>query len=751
MPRRAVGERGAATGSTAGRPQSTGCGLSASRGGMQAPVVDPPEPSPGMSCPVGTVVDMADPSTYRPAPGQIPDSPGVYKFRDTHGRVIYVGKAKSLRSRLSSYFQDVANLHPRTASMVTTAAAVEWTVVGTEVEALQLEYTWIKEFDPHFNVKYRDDKSYPSLAVTMNEEFPRVRVMRGAHRKGVRYFGPYGHAWAIRETVDLLLRVFPVRTCSAGVFKRAHQVGRPCLLGYIGKCSAPCVGRVTPEEHRELAEDFCTFMAGRTGTYLRRLEEQMGEAADAMDYERAARLRDDIGALKRAMEKQAVVLADGTDADLLAIAEDELEAAVQIFHVRGGRIRGQRGWVTDKVEDVDLPALVEHALQQLYGGGEDAVPHEVLVPALPDPLAPVATWLRTLRGAHVDLRVPQRGDKKDLMATVRRNAQQALALHKTKRAADLTTRSIALQEITEALELDSAPLRIECFDISHLQGEDVVASMVVFEDGLARKSEYRRFAIKGFAGQDDVRSMHEVINRRFRRYLQERQAAGEWEVPGPGEVPTAEELPALGQVPGPGEAGSDGAAAGAAECLKASSGSPIDPDTGRPRRFAYPPQLVVVDGGRPQVAAAKRALDELSIDDVALCGLAKRLEEVWLPDRTDPVVLPRTSEGLYLLQRVRDEAHRFAITYQRNKRSKRLTAGGLDTVPGLGEVRRRALLKHFGSLKKLSAATVEEICAVPGVGRHTAEAVVTALASRAPAAPAVNTSTGEIIEGREVR
>ncbi|MFF2145987.1 excinuclease ABC subunit UvrC [Kitasatospora sp. NPDC058190] len=655
---------------------------------------------------------MADPSTYRPAPGAIPTSPGVYKFRDAHGRVIYVGKAKSLRPRLSSYFQDLAGLHPRTATMVTTAASVEWTVVGTEVEALQLEYSWIKEFDPRFNVKYRDDKSYPELAVTLNEEYPRVQVMRGAHKKGVRYFGPYGHAWAIRETVDLLLRVFPVRTCSNGVFKRARQVGRPCLLGYIGKCAAPCVGKVSADEHRALAEDFCDFMAGRTGNYLRRLEEQMQEAAAEMEYEKAARLRDDIGALKRAMEKNAIVLADATDADLLAVAEDELEAAVQIFHVRGGRVRGQRGWVTDKVEDVDTAGLVEHALQQLYGGGNENVPREVLVPALPEPAAPIKDWLSALRGSQVDLRIPQRGDKKDLMATVQRNAQQALALHKTKRASDLTTRSRALQEIADALELDSVPLRIECYDISHLQGEDVVASMVVFEDGLARKSEYRRFQIKGFEGQDDVRSMHEVISRRFRRYLQEREQTGEWAVP--------EEEP---------EAGT-----GARD------------EEGRPKRFAYPPQLLVVDGGQPQVAAAKRALDELGIDDVALCGLAKRLEEVWLPGEDDPVVLPRSSEGLYLLQRVRDEAHRFAISYQRNKRSKRLTAGELDSVPGLGETRRQALLKHFGSLKKLRAATVDELCAVPGIGRRTAETVAAALSSRTPAAPAVNTATGEIIE-----
>lgn len=662
---------------------------------------------------------MADPSSYRPKPGQIPDSPGVYRFRDEHRRVIYVGKAKSLRQRLANYFQDLAGLHPRTRTMVTTAASVEWTVVSTEVEALQLEYSWIKEFDPRFNVKYRDDKSYPYLAVTMNEEFPRVQVMRGHKKKGVRYFGPYAHAWAIRDTVDLLLRVFPVRTCSAGVFKNASRTGRPCLLGYIGKCSAPCVERVSAEEHRELAEEFCDFMTGRTGTYIRRLEKQMMEAADEMEYERAARLRDDIEALKKAMEKNAVVLADATDADLIAVAEDELEAAVQIFHVRGGRVRGQRGWVTDKVEEITTGALVEHALQQLYGEETgDAVPKEVLVPALPDPVEPVQEWLSGRRGAGVSLRVPQRGDKRALMETVERNAQQALVLHKTKRASDLTTRSRALEEIAEALDLDSAPLRIECYDISHLQGDDVVASMVVFEDGLQRKSEYRRFQIKGFEGQDDVRSMHEVITRRFRRYLAEKERTGEW---ADGETALAED-----------------SATSPADGLK--------DDEGRPKRFAYPPQLVVVDGGQPQVAAAKRALDELGIDDVAVCGLAKRLEEVWLPGEDDPVVLPRTSEGLYLLQRVRDEAHRFAITYQRTKRAKRFRASPLDDVPGLGDARKQALLKHFGSLKKLRSATIDQICEVPGIGRKTAETIAVALAQAAPAAPAVNTATGEIME-----
>ncbi|MFV0136654.1 excinuclease ABC subunit UvrC [Streptomyces sp. HMX87] len=674
---------------------------------------------------------MADPSSYRPSPGQIPDSPGVYRFRDEHRRVIYVGKAKSLRQRLANYFQDVANLHPRTRTMVTTAASVEWTVVSTEVEALQLEYSWIKEYDPRFNVKYRDDKSYPYLAVTMHEEFPRVQVMRGHKKKGVRYFGPYAHAWAIRDTVDLLLRVFPVRTCSAGVFKNAARTGRPCLLGYIGKCSAPCVERVSAGEHRELAEEFCDFMAGRTGTYLRRLEKQMAEAAEEMEYERAARLRDDIGALKKAMEKNAVVLADATDADLIAVAEDELEAAVQIFHVRGGRVRGQRGWVTDKVEEITTAALVEHALQQLYGEESgDAVPKEVLVPALPDPVEPVQEWLAGRRGSGVSLRIPQRGDKKALMETVQRNAQQALALHKTKRASDLTTRSRALEEIADALGLDSAPLRVECYDISHLQGDDVVASMVVFEDGLARKSEYRRFQIKGFAGQDDVRSMHEVITRRFKRYLAEKERTGEWaEESGGGERPVNGEVPPGGEVPAAGQGLTD--------------------DDGRPKRFAYPPQLVVVDGGQPQVAAAQRALDELGIDDIAVCGLAKRLEEVWLPGEDDPVILPRTSEGLYLLQRVRDEAHRFAITYQRTKRAKRFRSSPLDDVPGLGETRKQALIKHFGSVKKLRSATLDQICEVPGIGRKTAETVLAAFARAAPAAPAVNTATGEIMEDED--
>ena len=679
---------------------------------------------------------MADPATYRPAPGQVPDQPGVYRFRDEHGRVIYVGKAKSLRSRLGSYFQDLAALHPRTQSMVTSAASVEWTVVGTEVEALALEYSWIKEFDPRFNVKYRDDKSYPYLAVTLADEFPRVQVMRGAKRPGTRYFGPYAHAWAIRETVDLLLRVFPVRTCSAGVFKRAHQQGRPCLLGYIDKCSAPCVGRISPEDHHALAEDFCAFMAGDTAKFTRRLAERMREAAAIQDYEQAARLRDDIGALERATEKNAVVLQDGTDADIFALVGDELEAAVQVFHVRDGRIRGQRGWIVEKVEDITDGELVEHLLQQVYGAEEAAltgngsrsrgepaaatragvVPREVLVPVMPPDAPQVSAWLTGLRGSRVDVRVPQRGDKRELAETVRRNAEHALALHRTKRAGDLTTRSQALREIQEALGLPSAPLRIECYDISTTQGTHQMASMVVFEDGLARKSEYRTFAIRGPEGEgarDDTAAMHEVITRRFRRYVADRVRTGDLEM----------------------GAGDDDDRLALAEAAPRRGGEVPAEVEDRPQRFAYPPNLVVVDGGPPQVAAAARALTELGVDDVALCGLAKRLEEVWLPGEDYPVILQRSSEGLYLLQRVRDEAHRFAITAHRRRRTKGMTASALDDVPGLGPARSRALLKHFGSLKRLRAASVEEIASVPGMGQRTAAAVVAALAQPGSVAP----------------
>ena len=684
---------------------------------------------------------MADPHDYRPAPGSIPESPGVYRFRDQHGRVVYVGKAKNLRSRLNSYFADFASLHPRTQSMLTSAAAVDWTVVGTEVEALQLEYSWIKEFDPRFNVRYRDDKSYPYLAVTMDEEYPRVMVLRGARRRGVRYFGPYSHAWAIRETVDTLLRVFPVRTCSAGVFKRASQIGRPCLLGYIGKCSAPCVQRISAAEHRLLAEEFCDFMAGQTARFTRRLEAEMRRAAAGEEFERAARLRDDIAALQRALEKQAVVLGDGTDCDVIALAEDQLEAAVQVFYVRDGRVRGQRGWVVDKVEDITSSELVEHFLGQVYrddriaGAGEagptgsleatgqrtgrtevtrgadreGSVPREVLVPVLPPDADAVEEWLADRRGSRVSLRVPRRGDKKALLETVARNAAESLALHKTRRASDLTIRSRALAEIQEALGLTEAPLRIEAYDVSNLQGTHVVASMVVFEDGLARKAEYRRFSIKGTGGTDDVASVHEVITRRFRRYLEEREATGELDV-----------------------LGWDGA--GAPADGEAASGSPA-----RGRKFAYPPSLVVIDGGPAQVAAAVRALDELGIDDVSVCGLAKRLEEVWLPGDDSPVILPRTSEGLYLLQRVRDEAHRFAITYHRAKRSKALAVSELDAVPGLGPARRATLLRHFGSVRRIAGATEAEIAELPGIGPRLASSIRTALGAQGPDAQAPDT------------
>jgi excinuclease ABC subunit C len=638
---------------------------------------------------------VPDPATYRPAPGSIPVEPGVYRFRDPHGRVIYVGKAKSLRSRLNSYFADISGLAPRTRQMVMAAGSVEWTVVSTEVEALQLEYNWIKEFDPRFNIRYRDDKSYPVLAVTLNEEYPRLMVYRGPRKKGVRYFGPYSHAWAIRETLDLLTRVFPARTCSAGVFKRHKQIDRPCLLGYIDKCSAPCIGRVSAEEHRRIVLDFCDFLSGKTDRLARDMEREMAQAAEKLDFERAARLRDNISALKRALEKQTVVFGDGTDADVVAFADDTLEAAVQVFHVRGGRVRGQRGWVVEKSgdpEDSGQQHLVEQFLTQFYGdqaelGGTgdestNPVPRQILVPVLPPNAEELETWLCGLRGSRVALRVPMRGDKRALAETVQRNARDALTQHKLKRAGDFTARSAALQSIQEALGLADAPLRIECVDISHVQGTDVVASLVVFEDGLPRKSDYRHYAIREAAGDgrsDDVASIAEVTRRRFARHVSDLQNTNMF---------TAE---------------------------------------GKSRRFAYPPNLYVVDGGAPQVNAAAAVLDELGVTDVAVIGLAKRLEEVWVPSEPDPVIMPRNSEGLFLLQRVRDEAHRFAITYHRSKRSKRMTASALDSVPGLGEHRRKALVTHFGSVARLKQASIEEITSVPGIGLATAKAVAEAL------------------------
>ncbi|WP_138413736.1 excinuclease ABC subunit UvrC [Sinomonas gamaensis] len=645
---------------------------------------------------------MADPASYRPKTGEIPNDPGVYRFRDPHGRVIYVGKAKNLRQRLTSYFANPLTLLPKTYAMVHAAASVEWTVVGSELEALQLEYTWIKEFSPRYNLAFRDDKTYPYLAVTMGEKFPRVQVMRGDRRKGTRYFGPYT-AGAIRETMDTLLKVFPVRSCSAGVFKRAEQSGRPCLLGYIDKCSAPCVGRVTPEEHRALAEDFCAFMGGEAKRFISQLEKRMAAAVEELDFEAAASLRDDIIAMKKVFERNAVVLSEDTDADVFAIEEDELEAAVQVFHVRGGRIRGQRGWVVEKVEEASGPAFVEHLLQQVYGAQAETdarIPREVLIPVMPDDAEQLTAWLSNLRGAKVSLRVPQRGDKAALAKTVHENAVQALKLHKVRRAGDITTRSLALQELQEALELPEPPLRIESFDISHVQGTNVVGSMVVVEDGIAKKSEYRKFTVTGEAARDDTAAMHDVLTRRFRNYLAEK------------ELPVAER--------------------------------------DQHSKFAYPPNLVVVDGGQPQVTAAVKALAELGIssDEVQVVGLAKRLEEVWLPEGDFPVVLPRASQGLYLLQRIRDEAHRFAITFHRQRRGKAMTVSVLDDVPGLGPARKKAILSHFGSVKRLRAATPEEIAEVAGVGPTLAASIYGEFhaAGLDETAPAVNYATGEILE-----
>ena len=555
---------------------------------------------------------MADPASYRPKPGTIPTEPGVYRFSDAEGVVIYVGKAINLRQRLNSYFADPAALHFRTQTMVRTAAKVEWTLVRNELEALQLEYTWIKQYDPRFNIKYRDDKSYPWVAVTWSEQFPRVFVGRGAKRKGNRYFGPYAQAWAIRDTIDSLLRAFPMRSCTNGVFNSARASGRPCLMGYIGKCAAPCVDRISESAHRELVEGVCDFLAGRTNALFRRLETEMRIAATNQEYERAAVLRDQLAALRQATDRNAVVLGDGTDADLVALIEDPLEVAVQVFRVRDGRIRSERGWVAERSDDAGTGELLEQFLLQLYAEGDEPPP-EVLLPALPDTADTLEELLTEQRGGRVRLHVPQRGDKAALLETATRNAADALALHKVRRAGDLSTRSRALEELQQALQLPTAPLRIECYDISHIQGTQVVASMVVFEDGLARKSEYRRFVIRTVEGSNDVGAMHEVLTRRFSRMLAERAEA------------SAEDGPLL-----------------------------IDPTTGEPKKFAYAPALVVVDGGAPQVAAAQRVLAELGLTDIALCGLAKRMEEVWLPDQEYPLILPRASEALYLLQRVRD-------------------------------------------------------------------------------------------------
>ena len=675
---------------------------------------------------------MAQTVNYRPEPGTIPTEPGVYTFRDSHDRVIYVGKAKNLRARLSNYFQDLNQLHPRTRAMVTTANRVVWTVVSSELEALNLEYTWIKRFNPRFNVMYRDDKTYPMLAISVKEEVPRAFVYRGPRRKGIRYFGPYPKAWAIRDTLESLTRVFPIRTCTRVVYKRHAALGRPCLLGYIDRCSAPCVGKISADDHRALVDQFSSFLAGNTDAVTRRVRADMERAAEDLDFERAASYRDQLGAMDKAMEKQAVVFSDNTDADVIAVESDELEAAVQIFHVRGGRIHGQRGWVVEREEITDAE-LTGQFLTQFYGDeaelaratesatagasstGVDRelasainpaaraelgdlvgdvqvtpVPREVLVEAVPDNVEELGEWLSDLRGSRVTIRTPLRGDKKSLMETAHNNAKQALAQHKLKRSGDLTTRSAALKELQDALWMDESPLRIECTDISHISGTDVVASLVVFEDGLPKKSDYRRYKIKEAAGDghsNDVASIAEVVRRRFKRHHEDQVA-----------------MPM----------GDDGG-----ELLEGEE----DLEVASTKKFAYPPQLFIVDGGLPQVNAAQAVLDELGVTDVTLVGIAKRLEEIWVPGEEYPVIMPRTSDALYLVQYLRDEAHRFAITFHRQQRSSRMRRSALDDIPGLGPARRKQLVKSFGSVAKVKEASVEDLCELPGFGPSLAEKI----------------------------
>ncbi|MEN2741125.1 excinuclease ABC subunit UvrC [Microbacterium sp. X-17] len=613
---------------------------------------------------------MGSPLAYRPKPGEIPTEPGVYRFRDAEGRILYVGKAKNLRARLSNYFAPLHTLHERTRRMVTTAASVEWTVVASDVESLQLEYMWIQEFTPPFNVRYKDDKSYPFMAITLADEAPRVIVTRNRRIAGAKYFGPYPKVWAVHDVIDLMIKVFPIRTCSDASYKKAMASGRPCFPGQIGRCGGPCSGRVTIEEHRAIVDDFVAFMAGGDERFTHELTARMREASAAMDYESAARYRDRLQAIEAVLNKSALVLPDDTDADLFGIAEDELAATVQHFVIRGGRVRGVRATTIEKELDIAGAELVDQVLQRTYGDAAAAdIPRQVLVPELPEDAAELEQWLRETRGKQVSIQVAQRGPKADLMATAERNAQQALMLHKTRRSSDYVARTQALTDLQEALALAEAPLRIECFDVSHLSGTNVVASMVVFEDGLPRKDQYRSFSIPETT--DDTDSIFQVITRRA-AYLDT---------------------------------------------------DPEDPGAAPKRqRFAYRPQLLVVDGGQPQVEAAARALREAGHADVALAGIAKRLEEVWLPGEDYPVILPRTSEALYLLQRLRDEAHRFAITHQRKRRKRDITSV-LSEVPGLGEARIKALLRHFGSVSALKRATPEEIAELPGIGPKLAAAI----------------------------
>ena len=627
---------------------------------------------------------MADALPYKPKPGEIPTQPGVYRFRDADGRVLYVGKAKNLRARLSNYFAPLHTLHERTRRMVLTAASVEWTVVGSDVESLQLEYMWIQEFSPPFNVRYKDDKSYPYMAITLADEAPRVIVTRNRRIPGARYFGPYPKVWAVHDTIDLMIKVFPIRTCSDASYKKAMATGRPCFPGQIGRCGGPCSMKVTIEEHRAIVDDFVAFMAGGDQRFARDLTARMREAAAAMDYESAAVYRDRLQAIDAVLSRSSLVLAEDTDADLFGIAEDELSAAVQHFVVRGGRVRGVRATTIDKELDISSADVVDQVLQRTYGDAESSdIPRQVLVPRLPDDAAELEQWLQERRGKRVSLQVAQRGRKADLMRTATVNAQQALLLHKTRRTSDYTSRTKALTDLQLALGMDEAPLRIECYDVSHLSGTNVVASMVVFEDGLPRKDQYRSFSIAETT--DDTDSLYQVLTRRLAH------------------VDRDEAAPADGE-------------------------SPVVTERKRPR-FAYRPQLLVVDGGAPQVAAAARALEDAGHAEIALCGIAKRLEEIWLPGEDFPVILPRTSEALYLIQRLRDEAHRFAITHQR-KRRKRDISTVLGEVPGLGDARIKALLRHFGSVAALSNASADEMTALPGIGPKLAAAIEQRLANR---------------------
>ncbi len=626
---------------------------------------------------------MASGLPYKPKPGEIPTDPGVYRFRDADGRVLYVGKAKNLRARLSNYFAPLHTLHERTRRMVTTAASVEWTVVATDVDSLQLEYMWIQEFSPPFNVRYKDDKSYPYLAVTLADEAPRVIVTRNHRIPGAKYFGPYPKVWAVHDTIDLMIKVFPIRTCSDASYKKAMATGRPCFPGQIGRCGGPCSMTVSIEEHRAIVNDFVAFMSGGDGRFTRELTSRMREAAVAMDYESAAVYRDKLQAIDAVLNRSALVLASDTDADVFGVAEDELSAAVQHFVIRGGRVRGVRATTIDKELDISGAELVDQVLQRAYGDATAAdIPRQVLVPQLPDDAAELEAWLESRRGKRVSVQVAQRGRKADFMKTAQLNAQQALLLHKTRRTSDYATRSRALTDLQEALGMSEAPLRIECYDVSHLGGTNVVASMVVFEDGLARKDQYRSFSVPETT--DDTDSLYRVLTRR----LSHIDADDSLDTPPPAEVVGDEPVVT----------------------------------TRKRARFAYRPQLLVVDGGRPQVDAAQRALADAGHPEIALCGIAKRLEEVWLPGEEYPVILPRTSEALYLLQRLRDEAHRFAITHQR-KRRKRDIGSVLSEVPGLGAARIKALLRHFGSVSALRAAGPEEIEELPGIGPTLAAAI----------------------------